>query len=98
MAKPGISNLLRIYSVLTGRTIAELEQAYEGKGYGDFKKDLADVVVDALTPIRDRTLALLDDQETLDGILAQGAEHARQVAAKTLAEVYDRVGFVPAKG
>ncbi len=98
VAKPGISNLLRIYSVLTGRTIADLEQAYEGKGYGDFKKDLADVVVDALTPIRDRTLALLDDQETLDGILARGAEHARQVAAKTLAEVYDRVGFVPAKG
>ncbi len=98
VAKPGISNLLRIYSVLTGRTIAELEQVYEGKGYGDFKNDLADVVVDALTPIRDRTLALLDDRETLDGILARGAEHARQVAAKNLAQVYDRVGFVPAKG
>lgn len=96
-AKPGVSNLLTIYSSLTGRTIAELEAAYDGKGYGDLKKDLAAVVVDFVTPIQARTKSYLDDAAELDQILAKGAEKARAVAATTLATVYDRVGFLPAR-
>jgi tryptophanyl-tRNA synthetase len=92
--KPGVSNLLTIYSALTGTEVADLEQQYAGKGYGDFKGDLAEVVVDFVTPFRDRTNELLDDRAELDGVLRRGAEQAREVASRTLAEVYDRVGLV----
>lgn len=92
--KPGVSNLLTIYSALTGRTIDDLVAAYDGKGYGDFKGDLADVVVDFATPFRDRTNELLADRAELDAILARGAEKARAVATRTLSDVYDRVGFL----
>lgn len=95
--KPGISNLLTIYSTLTGKTIAELEKEYEGKMYGALKTDLAEVVVDFVTPFRERTQQYLDDPESLDAILAKGAEKARSVAAETLATTYDRIGFLPAK-
>ncbi len=94
--KPGISNLLTIYSVLAGVSIAEIEAQYEGRGYGDFKGELADLVVEFVTPFRDRTFELLNDRAELDKILATGAERAQQVAAETLAAVYDRVGFVRA--
>jgi tryptophanyl-tRNA synthetase len=96
-AKPGVSNLLTIYSALTGRMIAELEDAYSGKGYGDLKGDLADVVVAVAGPYRERTLALLDDTESLDALLAEGADRARTIAAGTLARVYERVGFLAGK-
>lgn len=96
-AKPGISNLLTIFSTLTGTTIADLEQRYEGKGYGALKVDLAEAMVDFVTPFRSRTQEYLDDPETLDSILAEGAEKARTVAAETLAQAYDRIGFLPAK-
>jgi tryptophanyl-tRNA synthetase len=96
-AKPGVSNLLTIYSALTGRTIGELEDAYSGKGYGDLKGDLADVVVGVAAPYRERTLALLDDTESLDALLAEGADRARTIAAGTLARVYERVGFLAGK-
>ncbi|MFD9865709.1 tryptophan--tRNA ligase [Streptomyces niveus] len=95
--KPGISNLLTIYSTLTGASIADLEKKYEGKGYGALKVDLADAMVDFVTPFRSRTQEYLDDPETLDSILAEGAEKARTVAAETLAQAYDRIGFLPAK-
>ncbi|MQY16401.1 Tryptophan--tRNA ligase [Streptomyces sp. RB5] len=95
--KAGVSNLLTIYSTLTGATIPDLEQRYEGKGYGALKTDLAEVVTEWVTPFRERTQAFLDDPETLDAILATGAEKARAVAAETLAQAYDRVGFLPAK-
>lgn len=95
--KPGVSNLLGIYSTLTGTGIPELEQRYEGKLYGALKTDLAEVVVDFVTPFRDRTQQYLDDPETLDSILAKGAEKARAVAAETLSRTYERVGFLPAK-
>ena len=94
--KPGVSNLLTIYSALTGRTIEDLVASYEGKGYGDFKGDLAEVVVEFVTPFRDRTNELLADTEELDSILQRGAEKARAVASRTLADVYDRVGFLKA--
>jgi tryptophanyl-tRNA synthetase len=96
-AKPGVSNLLTILSTLTGTAVPELESAYEGKGYGALKTDLADVMVDFVTPFRDRTQEYLDDPETLDSILAKGAEKARAVAAETLATTYDRLGLLPAK-
>ncbi|MGP3927991.1 tryptophan--tRNA ligase [Streptomyces sp. 8N616] len=95
--KPGISNLLTIYATLTGTGIAELEQKYEGKGYGALKTDLAEVFVEWVTPFRARTQEYLDDPETLDSILAKGAEKARAVAAETLAQAYDKVGLLPAK-
>lgn len=95
--KPGVSNLLTIYATLTGTTIAELERKYEGKGYGALKTDLAEVMVEWVTPFRARTQEYLDDPAELDAVLAKGAEKARAVAADTLARAYDRVGFLPAK-
>ncbi|MFD7838001.1 tryptophan--tRNA ligase [Streptomyces sp. NPDC059761] len=95
--KPGVSNLLTIYSTLTGESIPALETRYEGKGYGALKTDLAGVMVDFVTPFKQRTQEYLDDPETLDSILAKGAEKARAVAAETLAQAYDRLGLVPAK-
>ncbi|MFJ8130528.1 tryptophan--tRNA ligase [Streptomyces hydrogenans] len=95
--KAGVSNLLTIMSTLTGTGIAELEKSYEGKMYGALKTDLAEVMVDFVTPFRTRTQEYLDDPETLDSVLAKGAEKARAVAAETLAQTYDRIGFLPAK-
>ncbi len=92
--KPGVSNLLTIYSALTARPIADLEAEYAGRGYGDLKKELAEVVVDFVTPFRSRTLELLDDQAYLDDVLRRGAEQAGAGAAATLRDVYQRVGFV----
>ncbi|WP_205660415.1 tryptophan--tRNA ligase [Amycolatopsis antarctica] len=93
--KPGVANLLTIYSALTERGIAELEAAYEGKGYGDLKKDLGEVLVDWVTPFQERVRSYLDDRAELDKVLAAGAERAREVASRTLAKVYRRVGFLP---
>jgi tryptophanyl-tRNA synthetase len=93
--KPGVSNLLTIYSALTGRSIDELVSAYAGKGYGDLKKDLAEVFVEFVTPIQKATREYLDDPAQLDKMLAIGAEKARAVASQTLAAVYERVGFIP---
>jgi tryptophanyl-tRNA synthetase len=95
--KPGISNLLTIYSALTGRGIDDLVAAYDGKGYGELKKDLAEVVVEFVTPFRNRTLDLLDDRAELARILELGADRAREVADGTLADAYDRVGFLTRK-
>jgi tryptophanyl-tRNA synthetase len=96
-AKPGVTNLLRIYAALAGVDMASLERKYAGSGYGEFKKDLAEVVVDALAPIRERTAEILADEPELDAILADGAARAREVAAATMAAVRDRVGFLPAR-
>jgi tryptophanyl-tRNA synthetase len=93
--KPGVANLLTIYSVLADKTIAELEEQYAGRGYGDLKKDLADVVVETFGPIRARTLELLDDPAELDRVLAGNAERAAAIADATLAKVYDRIGLLP---
>jgi tryptophanyl-tRNA synthetase len=95
-AKPGITNLLRIYSALTGESVASLEQRYAGTGYGTFKKDLAEVVVSAFAPVRERTEKMLADEAQLDRLLAHGAARARQVAGPTMAAVRDRIGFLPA--
>jgi tryptophanyl-tRNA synthetase len=92
--KPGVSNLLTIFSVLTDRPVAELEAAYDGMGYGALKTDLAEAVVGFTSPLRERTLGWLDDSGRLDDVLAAGAAHARKVAAETLTHVYDAVGFI----
>ncbi|MDG4773021.1 tryptophan--tRNA ligase [Solwaraspora sp. WMMD792] len=97
-SKPGISNLLTIYAALSGRTLDELTAAYQGKGYGDLKKDLAEVVVEFVRPIQERTRGYLDDPAQLDKVLAIGAGKAEAVAAATLAAVYDRVGFLAPAG
>jgi tryptophanyl-tRNA synthetase len=94
-SKAGVSNLLAIFSELSGRSIPELEEQFSGRGYGDLKKELADVVADFVAPVRQRTLELLDDQAELERILAAGAERAREVARQTVATVYERVGFLP---
>jgi tryptophanyl-tRNA synthetase len=96
--KPGISNLLTIYSALTATPISDLEAEYAGRGYGDLKKDLAERVVDFVTPFRERTLELLADQVYLTEVLRQGAETAGAVATATLRDVYQRVGFVAPSG
>jgi tryptophanyl-tRNA synthetase len=93
-AKPGVTNLLTIHSALSGRSVPELEQHFEGRGYGDLKKELAEVVTDFVTPVRARTQELLDDPAELLRVLAGGAERAREVAAETVADVYERTGFL----
>ncbi|GAA1975011.1 tryptophan--tRNA ligase [Amycolatopsis minnesotensis] len=93
--KAGVSNLLTIYSALTGRSVDDLVTAYDGKGYGDLKKDVAEVLVEFVTPFQSRVQSYLDDPAELDKVLARGAEQARAVASKTLAAAYDKVGFLP---
>ncbi|KML32557.1 tryptophan--tRNA ligase [Rossellomorea marisflavi] len=90
--KPGVSNLLSIYSILEGTPIAELEERYDGKGYGDFKGDLAKVVVDAIKPIQDRYYELIDSEE-LDDILDRGAEKANRTAGKMLKKMEKAMGL-----
>jgi tryptophanyl-tRNA synthetase len=95
--KPGISNLLTIYSALSGRAVTAIEDEYAGHGYGDLKKDLADLVVDFVTPFRDRTLELLEDQQHLMDILEAGREQASAIAEATLRDVFSSVGFAAAR-
>lgn len=90
--KPGISNLLAIYSILGGKSIPDLEEMYQGKGYGDFKGDLAEVVVNVFKPIQDRYYNLVESSE-LDDILDRGAEKANQVASKTLKKMENAMGL-----
>lgn len=97
-AKPGVSNLLTIFSALSGRDIPEIVASYEGKGYGDLKGDLADVVVDFITPFQAKVNEYLDSPGKLDDLLAEGAERARAMAAPTLARLYDKIGLLPASG
>ena len=92
--KPGISNLLTIHSALSGRTIAELENEFDGKGYGDFKAAVADVVVEYLRPIHAKAMELLEDEKHLLQILHQGSEKARAVAQETIATTYKNLGVV----
>ena len=92
--KPGISNLLTIHSALSGTSIEKLEAEFEGKGYGDFKAAVADVVVEYLRPIRSAALELLDDEKSLIDILHVGGAKARDVASTTLEMAYKNLGVV----
>jgi tryptophanyl-tRNA synthetase len=95
--KPGVSNLLSIHSSVSGESLLSLEERFAGAGYGVLKSEVADVVVNALAPIRDRANELMSDTTELDRLLASGAEKARTVAEATLADVYEKVGFIRAK-
>ena len=92
--KPGISNLLTIHSALSGISIEKLESEFAGKGYGDFKSAVAEVVVEYLRPIRSTALELLDDEKNLIDLLHKGGAKAREVAAKTLETAYENLGMV----
>ncbi len=94
-AKPGIANLLTILAALTGRDVVAVADDYVGKGYGDLKKDLADVVVEFLAPFQERVHTYLDDPAALDDVLADGATRAREIARGTLERIYDRSGLLP---
>jgi tryptophanyl-tRNA synthetase len=96
--KPGVSNLLAILAALTERTVDEVVPEYAGKGYGALKSDVADAFTAFATPFRERTQMWLDDADGLDDVLAAGAARARKVAAETLAQAYDAIGFLPARG
>ena len=93
-SKPGISNLLTIHSALSGKTIEVIENEFAGKGYGDFKSAVAEVVIAELEPIRDRTKQLMDDPAELVSLLSTGAKKANEVASNTLKEVYAAIGLI----
>lgn len=96
--QPGVSNLLDILAAVTERSVPQLVAEFEGKMYGHLKVAVADAVVERLTPIRERTLELLDDPAELDRLLLTGANKAREVASRTVADVYEKVGFLPPLG
>lgn len=93
--KPGVSNLLTIYSALDGRSVEQLVKDYDGKMYGHLKVDLAEVAVNFLTPLRDATLEWIESPDKLDSVLADGAAKASLIASVTLERLYDRVGLLP---
>ena len=94
-AKPGVTNLLRIYSALSGDTIDDIAARYGDGGYGGFKKDLGELVADTFAPIRERTAKYLADPDSLDALLNDGARRARAIAGETMVPVRDRCGFPP---
>jgi tryptophanyl-tRNA synthetase len=94
--KPGIANLLTIFSIITQQTIPQLEQTYQGKGYGAFKNDVAEALVAFLLPIQERYATIRQEPEYLQKILQQGAAKARHLAEKKMQQVYDVIGFIPA--
>ena len=93
--KPAITNLLNIYTLCSGLSIAETEKQFEGKGYGEFKDAVADAVISVLSPIQAEQKRLLADKGYLEGVLKQGAERASYLASKTLSKVYRKVGLIP---
>ena len=94
-AKPGVSNLMQIYSAVTGKSFEAIEAEFDGKGYGAFKPAVGEAVVELLRPIREETERLLADKGYLESVYRAGAERASRVAEKTLRKVYKKVGFLP---
>ena len=92
--KPGINNLITIYSIATGKTVEEVEAEFAGKGYGEFKPAVGEAVCEMLRPIRETTADLLKNKDYLESIYRDGAERANRLARKTLDKVYRKVGFV----
>jgi tryptophanyl-tRNA synthetase len=93
--KPGVSNLLAIHSAVSDESITDLEARYSGGGYGDLKKGVVEAVLEFVLPFQQRVREILDDPAGLDVVLARGADRAQEIAAGTLADVYDKVGFLP---
>jgi tryptophanyl-tRNA synthetase len=96
VAKPGVTNLLRIYSALSGSSLEEIAASYGNSGYGAFKKDLGELVVDTFAPIRERTAKFLANADALDALLLQGARRAREISRETMSMVRARCGLPPA--
>ena len=92
--KPGVSNLMNIYSTITGKTFEEIEKEFEGKGYGVFKPAVGEAVIETLRPIREEASRIIKDKAYLESVYKDGAERASRVANKTLSKVYKKVGFV----
>ena len=92
--KPGVANLMSIYSSVTGKTFDEIESEFEGKGYGAFKPAVGEAVIETLRPIREEATRILQDKAYLESVYRNGAERASYVAEKTLRKVYKKVGFV----
>jgi tryptophanyl-tRNA synthetase len=95
--KPGVANLLTILSALSNTPVPDLVDAFSGSGYGDLKGAVADAVTELSAPFRERTLQLMQERTELTSILASGAEQARDVASKTLADVYAKIGLLPSR-
>ena len=93
--KPGVSNLMSIYSAVTGKSYDEIEQEFDGCGYGKFKPAVGEAVIETLRPIREEATRILADKAYLESVYKAGAERASYVANKTLRKVYKKVGFVP---
>ncbi|MDX6485208.1 MAG: tryptophanyl-tRNA synthetase, partial [Gaiellaceae bacterium] len=92
--KPGVSNLIEILSVATGTPIQDVEVSYDGRGYGDLKGDVGEAVVELFRPMQERYAELRADEAELRRLLKLGAEKARETSAPTLADMYERMGFV----
>ncbi|MGZ7495926.1 tryptophan--tRNA ligase [Corynebacterium sp. ZY180755] len=95
--QPGVSNLLVIQSALTGKGIDDIVAGYEGQGYGALKTDTAEALEAFVTPLKEKYDMYMSDRAELENVLAKGAERAREIASRTLADVYKNVGFLPAK-
>jgi tryptophanyl-tRNA synthetase len=93
-SRPGISNLMTIYSSLTNETFDAIRDRYVGKGYAEFKTDLAEIVVEFMRGLQGRYNEIIHDKPYLEGLLNQGAEHARRRATRTLRKVYKKIGFI----
>jgi tryptophanyl-tRNA synthetase len=93
-SKPGVSNLMEIYAVCSGKTLPDVEREFSGRGYGDFKKAVGEAVVETLRPMREEAERLLKDRAHLEKICADGARRAALTADKTLRSVYEKLGFV----
>jgi tryptophanyl-tRNA synthetase len=93
--KAGVSNLLGIYSAVSGKSVKDLEAVFAGKGYGDLKSEVADAVISVIEPIRQRATELLANTDELDRLLSSGSSRANELAEATLASVYDKIGFIP---
>lgn len=92
--KPGVSNLMSIYSSVTGKTFDEIEREFDGQGYGAFKPAVGEAVIEALRPIREEAERMIADKAYLKDVYTEGARRASYVASKTLRKVYKRVGLV----
>lgn len=93
--QPGVKNLINIYSAFSGNSIEEIESKYEGTGYGQFKKDLAEVIIEGLRPLQEKYDDYMKNKDYLEEVYRGGAEKAERVARKTLRKVYKKVGFIP---
>ena len=92
--KPGVSNLISIYSAVTDRTVEEIEREFDGKGYGDFKLAVGEAVADVLTPISEEYNRIITDKAYLEQLYRQGAENAERIARRTCMKAMKKIGFV----